>query len=163
MRARSAWGLAALAMVPATFAAFVGATTVVVTGLAIVGLVLIVSRVGRRIYGERTDARAPRLFESVLEGRPVEATKVPRDLDRLETLVAARSRTAGGVHFWVRPLMRDIAVFRIASNGDDREGAAVPEPLWGLIRPDRPEPVDRAGPGLSMPELGRLVDELEQL
>jgi hypothetical protein len=158
MTSRSAWGLATLAIVPAAFAAFVGATSVVVTALAVVGLLLVVSRVGRQLYGERTDARPPRVFESVVNTRPADRIKTPRDLDRLETLVAARSRTAGGVHFWVRPLMRDIAVFRTGGR-DER----VPEPLWDLIRPDRPDPTDRSGPGLSVVELGLLVDELEQL
>lgn len=176
MSTRSAWVAAALAVVPGAFAALVGAPFQVVAGLLVAGLVLVLSRVGRRLYGSRTDARAPRPFESVAAADRPAPLRGPRDLDRLETLVAARGRTAAGVHFWVRPLVSDIAEFRLRgrggldpqarSSGAGGPGPArpvVPEPLWGLIRSDRPEPADRTGPGLSLTEMGLVVDQLEQL
>ncbi len=92
----------------------------------------------------------------------------PRDLDRLRTLVAGRIPSAVGVHQWLRPLMADIAASRLGrSHGIDLTDPAaavlVPEPLWDLVRPDRPEPADRNGPGLTQGELSVLVDQLGSL
>jgi hypothetical protein len=171
---RSAWGAAALAVGPAAFAAFVGAPYVIVAGLAVLGLVLVMARVGRRLYGERTEARPPRAFESAARPRRSDRRPAARDLERLETLVSARRGTAAGVHYWLRPLLRDIASFRLERHGGvdldrpppDAAGSVafpVPEPLWDLIRPGRPDPIDRSAAGLSMAELHELVDQLEQL
>jgi len=86
----------------------------------------------------------------------------------METLVAARVVTATGVHHWLRPLLVDLTTFELGH----REGHAldepdtslrISEPLWSLVRPDRPEPVVRDAPGISLAELARAVDQLEAL
>ena len=77
-------------------------------------------------------------------------------------------RTAAGVHYWLRPLLADIAAIPApAAHGIDLADrprlTGCPSPCGTLMRPDRPEPVDRDAPGMTLPELTVLVDQLEAL
>lgn len=86
---------------------------------------------------------------------PEQPTDLPAGLARARTLVAARAGTAFGTHFWLRPLLQDAVA--------DRGAAHVPEPLWDLVRPDRPAPDDRRAPGLDWPTLHLVADQAERL
>jgi hypothetical protein len=92
----------------------------------------------------------------------------PTDLARLERLVMLRS-TASEVHRRIRPPLREIAIARLGSRGvrlDRNPGEAqklLGQPLWELVRPDRPPPEDPRGPGMTLEELEGLVARLEAL
>lgn len=74
------------------------------------------------------------------------------------------------LHARVRPIMREIAAHRLrARHGielDDAPARAqerVGDHAWEVVRPDRPPPEDRLGPGPSFAEIARMVDELERI
>jgi hypothetical protein len=77
--------------------------------------------------------------------------------------------TAAEVHLRIRPLLSEIAVARLSRRGVrlDRSpgdaGELLGEPLWKLVRPDRPRPEDPRGPGMTLEELEQMTDRLEQL
>ncbi len=74
------------------------------------------------------------------------------------------------VHFRLRPVLVDLAGDLLASRrgidlerDPERARAALGEPTWELVRPDRPEPADRNDPGIARPELDRVITALEHL
>jgi hypothetical protein len=105
--------------------------------------------------------RAPRLPVGPQASRPVR----PADLERVESIVTARS-VASGVHTTLRPLLVEIAATRLgrrrALTPADAK-ALLGDELWDLLRPDRPRPEDPAGPGLSVDQLEQMTWRLEQL
>lgn len=82
---------------------------------------------------------------------------------------AALSRRAGDVHARLRPLLVEIAAERLLARGVslERTPAAardvLGEPLWELVRPDRPPPEAPFGPELEPAGLAALLDRLEAL
>jgi hypothetical protein len=127
--------------------------------------------VADRLLDDRTEPppRARRsAFAAAAAPRRLPPVRPPADLRRIETLVAARIVTAAGVYYWLRPLLADLTMSRLrhrgdADLGDPSRSTSVPDPLWGLVRPDRRPPVERDGPGLSLSELALAVDQLEAL
>lgn len=108
-------------------------------------------------------SRAPRRRRRARE-QPPQAVR-PADLVRVEHELAAR-QAAAGVHGRLRPLLAEIAVVRLErrrqlSAAEARE--LLGDELWELVRPNRPGPSDPHGPGLSVDQLARMVDRLEQL
>jgi len=164
---RSALTRGLVCLVPVGLAAALRLSLPLVVLAALLGVVvMLVGVVTVLITQVRTEAGSS--FAVAAQRRVVTPVRRPRDLERLQTLVAGRSPTAIGVQQWVRPLLADIAAtrLRLGQGIDLTDPAAaelVPEPLWDLIRPGRPEPADRNGPGLTMPELTQLVDQLEAL
>jgi hypothetical protein len=82
--------------------------------------------------------------------------------------VLSRGSTEGGIHHWLRPLLRDITAERLLSHhGVDLDGPAaaalVPEPLWDIVRPHRPAPADRNSPGIPIETLTLAVDQAAAL
>ena len=68
------------------------------------------------------------------------------------------------------PLLRAVAEARIAGRyGFDLEHrpeaarALLGEDVWDLVRPDRPEPEDRHGPGIPRHRVVAAIDRLESL
>jgi len=165
MSARRPWIRAVVALVPAGFAALVRAPVAVVALLAIAGVLFVAVRVVSELAGDRRGAHPERMFELAMRRRPPPPVHEPRDLESIQTTVAAQSRTAAGVHYWLRPLVTDLAAARLLAGvgvalDDPRAASVVPPPLWDLIRPDCPAPADRLAPGLS-PRL--VLDQLEAL
>jgi hypothetical protein len=170
---RQMWIRAAVPIGVAAGAAILRAPYAVVVGLAAVAVLTTVVRTGRAVFGDRRSSGAPRLFEAAARARSARAAQPPREIERMATLVSARSRSAGGVHHWLRPLMRDLALARIdpgtvptswnAPDVDPVASATIPDPLRSLIAPDRPRPVDPSAPGISLAEVTVLVDQLEAL
>ncbi len=173
MTVRQLWIRSALWTAPAAVAAVVKVPFAVVIGLAIIAVLSAMVRVGRVVLGERRSARAPRLFDAAARTRTRPDPKPPRDVERMATMVSARSRSAGGVHHWMRPLMRDLALARLdpgtipaswdVPDVDPLTWASIPDPLRSLIAPDRPTPPDPSAPGISLAEVRTLVDQLETL
>lgn len=94
----------------------------------------------------------------------------PQQLAELDTLVSTSTTSALTVHARLRPLLVEIVSRRLAARGDaldrmtDRDGVALlGEPLWEIVRPARPFPEDRSGPGITLPELEVMLVALERL
>jgi hypothetical protein len=101
---------------------------------------------------------------------PRRAPSPPEQLVELERLVGSASASALQLHAHLRPLLAEIAATRLAVRGVtlERLGDEAGEPLlgdrlWELVRPGRPFPEDRRGPGLSTGELASMLDTLERL
>jgi hypothetical protein len=92
-----------------------------------------------------------------------------RALEELEHAVEFSLATAFDVHYRLRPHLRRIAAHRLALQGVslDREPgparALLGAEAWELVRPDRPEPEDRAASGLPLASVRRLVERLDAL
>lgn len=104
--------------------------------------------------------------------RRVERSAPPRpeQLIELEKLAGTSEASALTAHAYLRPLLIEIATRRLRARGrvlDRMSDAAGQEvlggPLWEIIRPGRPFPQDRYGPGIPLGELGAMLEVLERL
>jgi hypothetical protein len=102
-------------------------------------------------------------------GRRSELGEQLPELDRIEREIVMGSVAAFDFHRRVRPLVREVAEHRLRRRGvflDEqpaRARAILGEDLWELVRPDRPPPEDRHGPGLELDDLEAAVARLERL
>jgi hypothetical protein len=90
------------------------------------------------------------------------------DLERIDRVLVLAAASGFDVHYRVRPLLRQLAVDRLARRGVDLDRqpdtarALLGDELWGLVRPDRRiSDEERIGRGLSTAEVGQLVDAVE--
>jgi hypothetical protein len=74
------------------------------------------------------------------------------------------------VHAYLRPRLVEIASYRLAARGQalERMPDAVGrellgDRLWEVVRPERPFPEDRQGPGVRPQELAEMLEVLERL
>jgi hypothetical protein len=95
---------------------------------------------------------------------------LPQQLLELERLVVGARASALHVHAYLRPLLAQIAATRLAARGltfermaDEAGQRLLGDRLWELVRPGRPFPEDRRGPGVSADELSIMLDTLERL
>jgi hypothetical protein len=100
--------------------------------------------------------------------RPADAQR-PKGLSAMERQVGMARGSAGDVHERLSPLLREIARDRLATAGIDldRDPEVAAEALgpetWELVRPDRPPPLDRHGPGVSLADIRAAVARLEEI
>lgn len=94
----------------------------------------------------------------------------PDQLVELERLVISAGTSAVHVHAYLRPLLVEIASRRLAARGQtlERMPDAVAcellgDRLWEIVRPGRPFPEDRHGPGVPPNELRAMLGVLERL
>jgi hypothetical protein len=94
----------------------------------------------------------------------------PDQLVALERLVASAATSPLQVHAYLRPLLAEIASRRLAARGQALERMPGPaarallgDRLWDIVRPDRPFPEDRYGPGVAPQELRAMLEALERL
>jgi hypothetical protein len=94
----------------------------------------------------------------------------PEQLARLERLVWTAGTSATQAHAYLRPVLIEITRYRLAVRGQTlaRMPAAagrelLGDRLWDLVRPDRPFPRDRYGPGVGVQELRAMLDVLKRL
>jgi hypothetical protein len=98
--------------------------------------------------------------------RPVRAGR-PKGLSAMERQVGLARGSAGDLHERLCPLLRDIARDRLATAGIDLDrdpevaAHALGPETWELIRPDKPPPRDRHGPGASLADVRTAVGRLE--
>lgn len=91
------------------------------------------------------------------------------ELARLERELYIGAAQAFDLHYRVRPVLREIALARLAErglrldNGDEAVREALGDEVWELVRPDREPPLDRHGGGIGFGGLERLVARLEGL
>ncbi len=101
---------------------------------------------------------------------PARQPAPPEQLVRLERLISMSSSSALQVHAYLRPLLAEIASQRLATRGQTLERLSdaagrdvLGERLWELVRPGRPFPEDRHGPGVASAELSAMLEVLERL
>ncbi|MFL5955412.1 MAG: hypothetical protein ACJ76I_15030 [Gaiellaceae bacterium] len=129
------------------------AYVLIVGGLAMLGLV--------STFAELFPRRRRSPFDQALvQARRTE--RAPDEVARMQREVTLAVSSAYDLHRRLLPHLREIARCRL-----ERAGRVPgPETLgtwWELLRPDRPEPVDRFGPGISQAELRALVADLERM
>ncbi len=92
-----------------------------------------------------------------------------RGLEALEHAVEFSLATAFDVHYRLRPHLRIVAADRLERHGVSldrqprRARALLGTEAWDLVRPDRPEPADRAARGIELACLRRVVERLDAL
>jgi len=108
-------------------------------------------------------------FEAALRGRAPAAAQ-PVELLRMERELVLGSADAIYAHRRFLPLLRAAAGARLASRHGielDRKPEAgralLGEEAWELLRPDRPEPADRHGPGVPRARVAALIERIESL
>ena len=94
----------------------------------------------------------------------------PAQLEALESMVVTSRSSPLSAHAYLRPLLAEIVSRRLAARGrslqrlSDRGGAGLlGEDLWEFVRPGRPFPEDRYGPGISPRDLDAMLDTIEAL
>jgi hypothetical protein len=110
-----------------------------------------------------------RRFEAALRSR-TSAASPPEELLRMERTLVLGSADADYAHRRLLPLLRAAAAARIAArHGFDLERrpeaarSLLGDDAWELLRPDRPEPNDRFGPGIPQREIAAVIARVEAL
>jgi hypothetical protein len=108
-------------------------------------------------------------FERALRPRAAERVRPP-ELVRMERELTLASANAGHLHTRLLPLLRDAAGVRLAarhradlSRHPDEARRIIGDEAWELLRPDRPEPENAQGSGLSLRRIGGLIDAIERI
>jgi hypothetical protein len=111
--------------------------------------------------GDAVPKRHRSEFDRALAGA-VPGDKPLYEVERMEREVTLGAATAYDLHVRLLPQLRQIAQARLERTGRTMS----PETLgrwWELLRPDRPAPENRHGPGISPSELRALVSDLERM
>jgi hypothetical protein len=118
------------------------------------------------------DSRGPRQasrFEEALRGR-TDPPQQPVELLRMERELELGIADATHAHRRLLPLLRAAAEARLASRRGvdldrrpDVAEALLGEDVWELLRPDRPEPADRHGPGVPRNSVTTVIERVESL
>jgi hypothetical protein len=102
--------------------------------------------------------------------RPTVAVERPSSLARIEREVTMAGSSAFDVHYRLRPALVELAAGLLSSRrGIDlerepgRSQVVLGADVWELVRPDRPQPAQRLGPGITPADLERVVVALEQI
>jgi hypothetical protein len=118
---------------------------------------------------EREGAEPASRFEQALRRRKPKPAQ-PEELLRMERELVLGSADADHAHRRLLPLLRATAAARIAArHGFELERrpeaarALLGEDAWDLLRPDRPSPEDRHGPGVSPRRVAALIERVESL
>jgi hypothetical protein len=112
-----------------------------------------------RVLGADSEHAPHSPFEYALSRKPEQPTR-PAELVRIEREITLGTSSAGHLHNRLLPLLREAAVARLGL-AFTRE--RVGDETWELLRPDRPEPDDRNGPGVSLRRVRGIVSTLERL
>jgi hypothetical protein len=134
---------------------------VLVTALVLLSLI----RDSRHYRGPKPASR----FEEALRGRKHVASQ-PVELLRMDRELVLGSADADHAQRRLLPLLRATAAARIgARHGFELERrpeaarALLGEDVWELLRPDRPEPEDRHGPGVPRAHIASVIERVESL
>jgi hypothetical protein len=131
-----------------------------VLALAALGLELMT-----RVLASRSSTGQSSEFEQALGRQPSVPTRPP-DLLRTERELSLGIATAGHLHTRLLPLLREATSVRLGFDlhlAPARARAALGDEVWELLRPDRPAPEDRHGPGAPMRKVEHCIDTLERL
>ena len=134
---------------------------VLVTAFVLVALVR-----HSREYGGREPASR---FEQARRRRKPPARQ-PEELLRMDRELVLGSADADHAQRRLLPLLRATAAARIASRHGfqlerrpEAARALLGEEVWDLLRPDRPQPEDRHGPGVRRERIVAVIDRVESL
>jgi len=116
------------------------------------------------------DGQEPALrFEDALRRRKP-ATSQPEELLRMDREIVLGVADADHAHRQLLPLLRTVAAARLAGrHGVELERrpetarSLLGEDVWELLRPDRPEPEDRHGPGIPRERIAAVIERVEAL
>lgn len=111
--------------------------------------------------GDAVPKRHRSEFDRALAGA-VRGDRPLHEVERMEREVTLGAATAYDLHARLLPQLRQIAQARLERTGRTMS----PETLgrwWELLRPDRPAPENRHGPGITPSELRALVSDLERM
>ena len=120
-------------------------------------------------------ARAGVVPEPAWRGRRRRPAAGPVDAATLlgeRRFVRFAGHTAWDVHTRLRPRLREVADDLLSARrglqlddpaAAERIRAMVGDPTWELVRPGRPVPADRQGPGLDRDELAIVLDGMERI
>jgi hypothetical protein len=102
--------------------------------------------------------------------RPDPTVVRPAALARLEREVSMARSSAFDVHHRLRPALLELAAGLLSSRRGidlarepERAHLALGDDAWELVRPDRPPPAQRLGPGIEAAHLDRIVSALERI
>jgi hypothetical protein len=161
-------GSAALATIGLVVALFVRpsdanlAVEAFVLFIGALGMVLLV-RATARLFPPQTTSRIER------PRRPRRKVKRLSELVRIERELEMATESAFDTHYRLRPLLRELAVARLAKRGVelDGPGSRAAELLgpdaWELVRPDLTRPAKHHAAGVHLATVERAVTALEQL
>jgi len=134
---------------------------VLVTALALILMI----RHSREYGGPEPPSR----FEEALRTRKPPATQ-PEELERMDREIVLGNADADHAHRRLLPLLRATAAARIAArHGFELERqpeaahALLGDNVWELLRPDRPHPEDRHGPGVPRAQIEKVIARVESL
>jgi uncharacterized membrane protein len=111
--------------------------------------------------GDAVPRRHRSEFERAL-GEAARGDEPVHEVERMEREVSLGTTTAYDLHTRLIPQLRQIAQARLERSGRAMGPDAL-GPWWELLRPDRPAPEDRHGPGISASDLRALVSDLERM
>jgi hypothetical protein len=121
-----------------------------------------------RLAGRSAPALGVSQLELAMHERPPPPERLG-ELERVERTVTMARQTVFDVHYRLRPMLRDIARYRLALRGVDLDAsggtaeALLGPDAWSLVRPDLPRPSHHFGRGIELEQLARAVDALEQV
>ena len=151
---------AALALAPDRVDLEVHVWLLVVLGLALLSLIGLV----RSAYPSTPSPFAASLRQS----RGIVAR--PGALVRLQREVSMAGSAAFDVHYRLRPALIELAAGLLSwrrgidlEQEPERAQVVLGEDVWELVRPDRPQPLERLGAGIDEAHLERVVSALEQV
>jgi len=132
----------------------------------VTALVLVVLIRHSRESGEPEPASR---FEQALRGQK-RATAQPEELLRMDRELVLGSADADHAERRLLPLLRSTAAARIAARHGfelarrpEAARALLGEDVWELLRPDRPVPEDRHGPGVPRERIAAVIERVESL
>ncbi len=115
------------------------------------------------------DGRRKPRFEAALRRRDT-AAPAPSAFAGMERELELATAIAGHAHRRLLPLLREAATARLSlhhgielERRPDVARRLLGEKTWDLLRPDRPEPADRLGPGPRREEIAAVIARLEEL
>lgn len=118
---------------------------------------------------EHSGQKPTRHFEQALRRRKA-VTSQPEELLRMDREIVLGAADADHAHRQLLPLLRTVAAARLAGrHGVELERrpetarSLLGEDVWELLRPDRPEPEDRHGPGIPRERIAAVIERVEAL
>lgn len=123
-----------------------------------------------RDFRQGTEPEEASRLDEALRERPKKTAARPPAFIAMEREIEQGIEHAGQAHRRLLPLLRTAAAARLAlhhgvelENRPDVARTLLGEEAWAYLRPDRPQPVDRHGPGLSRETIAALVERVEAL
>jgi hypothetical protein len=149
--------IVALGVQPVAVDRILAAYLLALAGIAVAALTRILAAGSTHLHSSQ--------FEHALRRRTEQPIR-PAELVRIEREITLGTSSAGHFHNRLAPLLRDAAEARLGFALEYRPDAArarLGSDAWELLRPDRPAPEDRNGPGVPFVRVRSVVDALERL